>query len=228
MSADIPWHASPNFGERRNGLRPELIVLHYTEMASCEDAIDRLCDPVAEVSAHYVISEQGDMTQLVQEAQRAWHAGEGIWRGQADVNSRSIGIELSNTGVTPFSARQIDALEGLLTGIMQRWSIPANGVIGHSDFAPTRKADPGRRFDWRRLALSGLAVWPDDMAGSDTDFLTSAEAFGYHPSHGEAAILEAFRQRFRPMTAGSLSLADATDRAIIANLASRFGIDRTL
>jgi len=227
VSCDALWQASPNFGPRRNGLQPDLIVLHYTEMASCQDAVTRLCDPVAEVSAHYVISETGELIQLVCDEDRAWHAGAGTWRGLGDVNSRSIGIELCNTGKTPFSARQMDRLEALLTDLMDRWSIPAQGVIGHSDFAPLRKADPGRRFDWRRLALSGLSVWPDATSPRDTDFMTNAAAFGYPTEHGEAAILEAVRQRFRPMAAGSSAPADATDRAIIANLASRFGIDRT-
>ncbi|MEM9740955.1 MAG: N-acetylmuramoyl-L-alanine amidase [Pseudomonadota bacterium] len=208
-------------------MRPELIVLHYTEMASCEDALDRLCDPEAEVSSHYLISEQGEVLQLVTEENRAWHAGQGTWRGQSDVNSRSIGIELSNRGVTPFSAPQMDALEALLAEIMQRWSVPDYGVIAHSDFAPARKADPGRRFDWRRLALSGLSVWPDGPEQSDADFLTSASAFGYPKDEGEPAVLEAFRQRFRPMKAGATSGPDETDRAIASNLARRFGIDRT-
>lgn len=221
------WHPSPNYGARRNGLRPELIVLHYTEMASCEDALDRLCDPQAEVSSHYLISEQGEVLQLVSEDMRAWHAGEGTWRGLSDVNSRSIGIELSNRGVTPFSAPQMNALETLLAGIMGRWAIPDHGVIGHSDFAPTRKADPGRRFDWRRLALGGLSIWPDERVDSDAEFLTSASAFGYPVDEGETAVLDAFRQRFRPMNAGASSGPDDTDRAIMANLANRFGIDPT-
>ncbi len=87
---------------------------------------------------------------------RAWHAGAGLWGGQEDVNSRSIGIELQkNRGDEPFAAPQMVALERLLQGIMARWDIPAQGVIGHSDMAPSRKGDPGPRFDWRRLALQG-------------------------------------------------------------------------
>ncbi|MEM9741002.1 MAG: N-acetylmuramoyl-L-alanine amidase [Pseudomonadota bacterium] len=201
-------------------------MLHYTEMASCDDALERLCDPEAEVSAHYLISEHGEVLQLVAEDQRAWHAGEGTWRGQSDINSRSVGIELANRGVTPFSALQMDALEALLPKIMERWAIPKQGVIGHSDFAPTRKADPGRRFDWRRLALGGFSVWPDGIADTEADFLTNAALFGYPTETGEAAILSAFRQRFRPMTASSPSGPDALDRAMMSNLAHRFGIDR--
>ncbi|MEM9239645.1 MAG: N-acetylmuramoyl-L-alanine amidase [Pseudomonadota bacterium] len=227
MSLKTRWHPSPNFGDRRNDLKPELIVLHYTEMASCADALDRLCDPEAEVSSHYLISEQGEVLQLVTEEKRAWHAGQGSWRGRPDVNSRSIGIELSNKGVTPFSALQMDALEALLAEIMERWSVPDYGVIAHSDFAPTRKTDPGRRFDWRRLALGGLSVWPEGSSDSDADFLSHASAFGYPTEDGEPAVLEAFRQRFRPMKAVGSPGPDETDRAMMANLARRFGIDRT-
>lgn len=227
MSGAVRWHPSPNFGERRNGLLPELIVLHYTNMASCEAAISRLCDPSAEVSAHYVITETGDILQLVEEHKRAWHAGGGSWRGRADVNSRSIGIELCNTGTKPFSAPQMTALEVLLPGIMEMWSIPACGVIGHSDMAPTRKFDPGHKFDWRRLALQGLSIWPEPLPHpSDNDFLSMAAAFGYDETCGETAVLHAFRQRFRPMMARDPSPPDPRDCAIIANLAQRFGIDR--
>ncbi|MEO0750098.1 MAG: N-acetylmuramoyl-L-alanine amidase [Pseudomonadota bacterium] len=209
-------------------MQPDLIVLHYTEMASCDEALQRLCDPDAEVSAHYLISDQGELLQLVKEDRRAWHAGQGSCRGLSDVNSISIGIELSNRGTTPFSAPQMDALEALLPQIMKRWAIPKHGVIAHSDFAPTRKADPGRRFDWRRLALAGLSVWPDSSTQSTADFLTSASTFGYPTDEGEAVVLDAFRQRFRPMNAGATSGPDVVDKAMMANLAHRFGIDRTV
>ena len=155
---DIRWHASPNFGARRDGLLPTLVVIHYTAMESCEAALERLCDPVYEVSSHYLISNKGDILQLVEEEMRAWHAGAGEWMGQDDINSRSIGIELDNTGATPFSEPQMAALEALLPGILQSWSIPPEGVIGHSDMAPGRKFDPGPRFDWQRLERQGLAA----------------------------------------------------------------------
>ncbi|HBR42556.1 MAG TPA: N-acetylmuramoyl-L-alanine amidase, partial [Sulfitobacter pontiacus] len=135
--ADAPdRYLSPNHGPRRNGLRPSLIVLHYTAMDSAEAACARLCDPAAEVSAHYLITGKGETVQLVPEDQRAWHAGAGEWRGQDDINSRSIGIELDNRGNHPFSEPQMVTLETLLRGIMERWSIPPEGVIGHSDMAP--------------------------------------------------------------------------------------------
>ncbi|MDB6455068.1 N-acetylmuramoyl-L-alanine amidase [Falsirhodobacter sp. 20TX0035] len=201
---------SPNHGPRRDGARPELIVLHYTAMATCEAARQRLCDPVAEVSAHWLISESGETIALVDEDCRAWHAGAGVWQGHDDVNSRSIGIELANDGASPFPDPQMRALEDLLRGIMDRWQIGPQGVIAHSDMAPDRKTDPGPRFDWRRLARQGLSVWPAPAAPGD--FEAAAQAFGYAPS---PALLGAFRLRFRPWATGPL---DDTDRALAAGL----------
>lgn len=203
---------SPNHGPRRGGVQPSLIVIHYTGMATCAEARARLCDPVAEVSCHWLISEAGGVEALVPEPLRAWHAGAGEWLGQGDVNSRSIGIELANPGDRPFPEAQMTALEALLRGAMARWDIPARGVIAHSDMAPSRKADPGRRFDWRRLALQGLAVWP--KAGRAGDFATDLRAFGY-PQAPEADLLAAFRLRFRPWGRGPL---DDTDRTVAAGL----------
>lgn len=188
-------------------------------MASCGAALARLCAPEYEVSAHYLISATGDVHQLVDEGQRAWHAGAGSWGGLDDINSRSIGVELDNNGAVPFGAAQIDALETLLGGVMQRWAIPAAGIIAHSDIAPTRKADPGRRFDWRRLALSNLAVWPNATQHTppdDTGFLRAAQRFGYGAEFSIEAVHGAFRQRFRPQAFGPL---DSQDMAMIHNLA---------
>ncbi len=191
-------------------------------MATAELAVDRLCDPDAEVSAHYLIAEGGRIIRLVPEAQRAWHAGTGEWRGQDDINSRSIGIELANDGQTPFAARQLDALENLLPATLARWNIPPAGVIAHSDMAPSRKSDPGPRFDWRRLALAGLSVWPEAGLQTQADFMAAARCFGY-PDAPPDAVLAAFRLRFRPWADGP---EDATDRAMIGELAARFGVDR--
>lgn len=215
----IQAHPSPNQTARRDGLRPELVVLHFTAMDSCAAALERLCTAAFEVSAHYLISRHGDVYQLVNEDQRAWHAGAGTWQGRGDVNSRSIGIELDNTGRTPFAAAQMDRLETLLGGILQRWEIPASGVIGHSDMAPTRKADPGRRFDWRRLAMSGLARWPRVLTPIPADkvaFLQAAQRFGYGAAFPFDAVHDAFRQRFRPHAFGPL---DGVDMAMIKDLA---------
>ena len=217
---------SPNFGERRDGLRPELVVVHFTGMASCAAALERLCDPEAEVSAHYLIDYDGGIRELVPEEARAWHAGAGHWRGLTDINSRSIGIELANTGAEPFAERQMAALENLLSGILQRWAIPAEGVIAHSDMAPGRKADPGGRFDWRRLALGGLSVWPARAPENEPPeaFAAWARAFGY-PDAPESTLLAAFRLRFRPWARGACTAGDA---AAARNLALRFGVDRSV
>lgn len=151
-------HPSPNFGERRDGVRPSLIVLHYTAMESAGAACARLCDPQAEVSAHYLVDYDGRVMSLVDEADRAWHAGAGGWGEITDVNSHSIGIELQNDGAEPFPEPQMAALERLLAGVMDRWGIGPEGLIGHDDCAPGRKLDPGVKFDWARLARQGLAL----------------------------------------------------------------------
>ena len=208
----IDLYPSPNYGDRR-GQRPSLIVLHYTGMPDCQGARNRLCDPDAEVSAHWLIDEQGRAEALVAEEHRAWHAGVGSWQGQDDVNSRSIGIEIANPGDRPFPMAQMDALVVLLGQIMTRWQIGPEGVIGHSDMAPGRKIDPGPRFDWERLAREGLAIWPDQKpkAGSFADHL---DQIGY-PSIDDTIRLAAFRLRFRPWGRGAET---EEDRRIAASL----------
>ena len=213
---------SPNHGERRGGLQPSLVVIHYTAMASCAEARARLCDPAAEVSAHWLIDLDGTAEALVPEDRRAWHAGAGRWRGQDDINSRSIGIELANRGDHPFPEPQMAALERLLAGVMARWDIPPEGIIAHSDMAPGRKADPGPRFDWRRLARSGLSVWPEPGPDSadPAAFDAAAIAFGYSADVGADDRLAAFRLRFRPWARGPACGADA---AMAVALAARHG-----
>jgi len=208
-------HPSPNFGLRRNGLRPELVVMHYTEMATAEAALDRLCAPAAQVSSHYLIAADGRVWQLVDEDARGWHAGAGVWTGQGDVNSRSIGIELDNDGRSPFPAAQMRALEGLLPGILARWKIAPAGVIAHSDMAPARKVDPGPRFDWRRLALQGLAVWPFRPGDNAAPFDASLDRIGY-PRVDPDLRLAAFRLRFRPGVTGPESPADRAQADAVA------------
>lgn len=207
----IARRPSPNCGPRRDGARPDLVVLHYTAMCGAEDALARLCDPAAEVSAHYVITEIGAVFQLVEEAERAWHAGAGAWGDVADVNSRSIGIELVNTGVQPFALPQMRALEGLLGEIRVRWDIPPERVIGHSDMAVGRKSDPGARFDWAALARAGHAIWPKgtlgDDAARDVDFAAALARIGYRVPASEDG-LAAFRLRFRPWGEGPLAPQD--------------------
>jgi N-acetylmuramoyl-L-alanine amidase len=195
-----------------------MVILHYTAMDDDLAARDWLCSPKAEVSAHYMIGRDGTLWQLVDEAERAWHAGVGAWGEVDDVNSRSIGIELGNTGDAPFPEKQMTALERLLRGVATRWSIAPERVLGHSDTAVGRKVDPGPFFDWRRLANRGLAVWPEPAEPGD--FAMDARAAGYRwPAGKEDAVLTALRLRFRPAATGPL--ADA-DRALMAGLARRY------
>lgn len=225
-------HPSPNHGERRGGVRPSLVVLHYTAMRSADEALERLCAPDFEVSAHYLIAEDGRILRLVEEDRRAWHAGIGAWGAVTDVNSASIGIELANPGDAPFAARLMDALEALLADILARHRLPPKAVIAHSDCAPGRKIDPGRRFDWRRLSRAGLSVWPEPPGeaiegaiGGDSrgDIADDLRRFGYTAEAPFDAVLAAFRLRFRP---GAEGPATPADRAMAADLARRFAVDR--
>lgn len=191
-------------------------------MATADLARQRLCDPAYEVSCHWLIDAGGHAEALVDESQRAWHAGAGAWGGVDDINSHSIGIELANLGNHPFAARQMDGLCLLLGQIMARWSIAPQRIIAHSDMAPTRKGDPGARFDWQRLAREGLSVWPQATAPADPlGFTAAARTFGY-PEAPPAALLAAFRLRFRPWAQGGL---DGWDAALAADLAQRFAVD---
>ena len=152
-------YTSPNFNERIGYVAPTMIVIHYTGMKTAQDALERLCDPAAEVSAHYVIDEDGTLYQLVEEDKRAWHAGVSEWEGETDINSASIGIELVNPGhefgYREFPPEQMEALSELCKDIMARHDIGT--VLGHSDVAPERKQDPGELFDWGWLAEQGIA-----------------------------------------------------------------------
>jgi N-acetylmuramoyl-L-alanine amidase len=196
---------SPNWDER--GLPISMVVLHYTEMTSADQALARLTDPDAKVSAHYLISEAGEVIQLVDEDKRAWHAGLSYWRGHPDVNSASIGIELDHPGhafgYREFSEAQFDALVPLLARIVKEHAIPRAYVVGHSDVAPARKIDPGELFPWDRLARYKLCLArPDNLeAGdpfdNDAAFYLALERFGYDITEGRKAV-EAFQRRWRP------------------------------
>lgn len=206
--------ASPNCGVRRNGLVPRYVVLHYTAMASAEAAIDRLCDPKAEVSAHYVICKSGRIIQLVGEGLRSWHAGAGEWQGLQDMNSRSIGIELDNDGQGPFTPALMKSLETLLARMLAAWDIPPQNVIGHSDMAPGRKCDPGAFFDWARLETKGLAApsgktLPPHVPDAAL-FRKMARACGYTADVGDNDLLAAVRLRYRQSASGPLEAADFT------------------
>lgn len=195
---------SPNWDER--ALPISMVVLHYTGMKTADEALERLCDPQAKVSAHYLIDEDGIVTSLVPEAKRAWHAGRSYWRGITDVNSASIGIELVNPGhewgYRPFPEDQMVALLPLLADIAERHDIPRANVVGHSDVAPGRKDDPGELFDWERLGQLGLAL-PIPKAkmalfyDNPGAFFLALERFGYDITDGRAA-LRAFQRRWRP------------------------------
>lgn len=174
---DLP---SPNHDERR--VQPvSILVIHYTGMESGELALRQLTNPAAKVSSHYTIDEDGTVYVHVPEDRRAWHAGVSFWRGVADVNSASIGIELVNPGhefgYRPFPEPQMESLITLAREIVGRHPIPARNIVGHSDVAPARKTDPGELFDWRRLAEAGLGVWPQDgQGGADFPLLGPGDA----------------------------------------------------
>lgn len=192
---------------------PSLVVIHYTAMNSAEDAICRLCAAEHQVSAHYVIGREGDVSQLVAEDRRAWHAGAGRWGRITDVNSHSIGIELDNDGTSPFPDVQMRALDELLRGMRARWNISKENVIGHSDLAPGRKSDPGPLFDWGRLARQGHALWVPEGEAQVADFRSAARDAGWTADASDAVLLDAMRLRHRPKARG-LPL-DARDMFIL-------------
>jgi N-acetylmuramoyl-L-alanine amidase len=180
-----------------------MLVLHYTGMTSAAAALARMCDPAAEVSAHYLIDEDGTIRQLVAEERRAWHAGAASWGGVADVNSRSIGIELQNPGheygYRDFPAVQVAALTELALDIIARQRIPAALVLGHSDVAPARKQDPGEKFPWAELAASGIGLWPDFAAAAPSgEPALQLAAIGYDTAD-LAATVTAFQRHWRPV-----------------------------
>lgn len=231
------WRASPNVDVRRHGGGADIILIHHTAMVSAEAALDRLCDPnppegLPPVSCHYLICEQGRLWQMVDEADRGWHAGLGQWGDVDEVNSRSIGIELANNSRHPYPEPQMAVLETLLPGIMARWSIPPERIIGHSDMAPHRKSDPGPRFDWARLARCGLAIWPTAAdptslgQGADMDgFLRDLNVIGYRVPEAadpQSLMLWAFRLRFRPWAAETRAALSAEDCRIARDIATRF------
>jgi len=215
---EIRERLSPNFGTRGEApnIRPiNMLVLHYTGMQSAEAALDRLCDPEAKVSSHYLVDEDGTVWRLVPELQRAFHAGISCWQGENDLNYVSIGVEIVNPGhewgYREFCEPQMSAVETLCKDILSRYRIPPYRVVGHSDIAPDRKADPGELFDWERLARAGIGIWPprsqnamrrrgqgvgpvQRLAG-----YSDLARIGYCVSPGaERVAVAAFQRRFRP------------------------------
>ena len=203
---------SPNYGIRPEGVKIDTLLLHYTGMKTGQEALDRLCDSQAQVSAHYLVEEDGRVFQMVDEENRAWHAGLASWKGENDINSCSIGIEVVNPGhewgYRNFPELQMRALIGLCKGILKRHPIPAQRVLAHSDVAPERKEDPGELFDWQRLHNAGIGLYPDttpDMGDVHKgNFLQKLGNYGYtldpsSPQHPETiTTVIAFQRHFRP------------------------------
>jgi N-acetylmuramoyl-L-alanine amidase len=224
-------YQSPNFDERAGGAKPGFIILHYTGMPTETLALEKLCDPAptqgGRVSAHYFIRENGEVIQLVDDSQRAWHAGVSFWSGITDMNSHSIGIEIANPGhefgYRPFHDAQIGSVVKLCRDLMQKYAIPPAHVLGHSDIAPERKDDPGELFPWESLAAQGVGVWPDvtamdmDAAADMNDFSEVLpellSAYGYNPTADNGALVRAFHRHFYPerfLDGGSPEQADSS------------------
>ncbi len=225
---------SPNQDDRPPGAPVDILVLHYTGMLSARAALDRLCDPAAQVSSHYLVEEDGQVWRLVDEARRAFHAGVSYWRGHESLNGRSIGIEIVNPGhehgYPAFPALQMAAVCDLCLEILSRHPIPPRNVVAHSDVAPDRKQDPGERFDWPGLAANGVGLWPfgvgDRGSGGivrDPAGLRSVRAglaaIGYRvageggPDEALGAVLRAFQRHWRPE-----AVTGAADAGTLARL----------
>jgi len=190
---------SPNH-DNRDGADVDMLVLHYTGMRTAKEALARLCDPTAKVSAHYTIDEDGTVYAHVPELRRAWHAGAAHWAGATDINARSIGIELVNPGhefgYRDFAEDQTASLITLCHSVLMRHPIPSWRVLGHSDVAPARKEDPGELFPWQRLAKAGIGLWPQVVA-SDLG-QESLSRYGYDPEAPQEKVITAFQRHFRP------------------------------
>jgi N-acetylmuramoyl-L-alanine amidase len=233
---------SPNHGERKQDAKPDMIVLHYTGMPDAKAALAKLCTAGTEVSAHYLVMDDGHIVQCVPEARRAWHAGTASWAGEADINSCSIGIEIANPGhdhgYPDFPKRQIAAVTALCRSILTRYRIPAHRVLGHSDVAPTRKKDPGEKFPWRLLHESGIGLWvkpapivsggsvfvlgENDPAITDMQALLGKYGYGISTSgHFDGAtrdVIAAFQRHFRAAQVDGVADAStiATMKALLA------------
>jgi N-acetylmuramoyl-L-alanine amidase len=227
---------SPNFDQRRRP--PDMVVIHYTGMRTGPEALQRLCDPESKVSAHYLIEEDGRVYQLAPEERRAWHAGVSFWKGERDINSVSVGIEMVNPGhdfgYPDFPEMQVEALIGLLDAIRGRWTIPNARILGHSDVAPDRKVDPGEKFPWKRLALDGHGLWvePDAAPGAPlglgdegtgvfalqaglTRLGYDSAPSGRYDAHTQS-IVTAFQRHWRPERVDGI--ADGETRARLVRL----------
>jgi N-acetylmuramoyl-L-alanine amidase len=241
---------SANHNERAGGRRPDMIVLHYTGMADAEAALERLCSPESQVSAHYFVFEDGRVFQLVPESRRAWHAGVSFWAGETDVNSCSIGIEIANPGhdhgYPDFPKRQIAAVTALCRGIQTRNAISPIRVLAHSDVAPARKQDPGEKFPWRTLYESGVGHWVKPapiveggavyaLGDRDRAIALMQDALAKY-GYGVAATgtydsatndaVTAFQRHFRPARVDGVS--DQSTRDTLDDLLAQRGRGRTI
>jgi len=217
---------SPNQDDRPPAIPIDTLILHYSGMQSAEAAIARLRDPVARVSSHYVVEEDGLVWQLVPEGRRAWHAGVSHWRGHTGLNDRSIGIEIVNPGhewgYRPFPMLQMAALCELCLGILAAHPIPARNVVGHSDVAPDRKQDPGELFDWRGLAANGVGFWPTtDLAPALSNAREGLTAIGYRTDLDLGLVLTAFQRHWRPGRIDGIENPDTL--AMLATVAGGIG-----
>ena len=222
MSLDVIAAPSPNFNDRK--LPISLIILHYTGMETGQAALERMCDPDAQVSAHYMVEEDGRIFQLVADEKRAWHAGVSYWHGERDINSASLGVEIVNGGhdfgLPDYPDVQIEAVCRLVSELMQRHGLKPEQVIGHSDIAVDRKEDPGEHFPWTLLAERGLAVGLRGRAESDAPE-ADLERAGYDPEAGLEDMIRAFQRRHRPSrVTGQL---DSETSALVAAAADIYG-----
>ena len=226
---------SPNHEHRGARPRVDMLVLHYTGMQSAAMALDRLCDPAARVSAHYLVDEDGAIWRLVHETRRAFHAGLSCWQNERDLNFVSIGIEIVNPGhewgYRPFPCAQMTAVEWLCRDVLSRHPIPPDRIVGHSDIAPERKTDPGELFDWPRLAHGGVGIWPApgrreaDAAVDQAQATADLGAIGYCAGLGnEAPAIIAFQRRFRPTCVNGI--IDAETALRLAEVRAAFARSR--
>ena len=196
---------SPNFTVRKNNEKIDTIIIHYTGMENYKEALSRLCDNKAKVSAHYFINREGKLWQLVEDNYVAWHAGISKWLQRVNLNETSIGIELCNPGhenkYMEFTEFQYESLEWLIKKLMDKYNIFSDRVLGHSDIAPDRKIDPGEKFDWQRLARNKLALWPNKILipeDNNTDIDCYLTNIGYDTNINFNSRLKAFKRHFIP------------------------------
>jgi len=222
VSLDVIAAPSPNFNDRK--LPISLIILHYTGMETGRVALERMCDPNAQVSAHYMVEEDGRIFQLVADDKRAWHAGVSYWQGERDINSASIGVEIVNGGhdfgLPEYPAQQVAAVCLLVDELMRRHGLKPRQVIGHSDIAVDRKQDPGEHFPWTVLEGRGLAVQLRGEAASDT-LLSDLERAGYDPEADQEDVVRAFQRRHRPLQVDGR--VDGETSALVAAAAAIYG-----